>query len=168
LAVSLPHQTTGDLITAAIWNAQVDAINTAKSFADDVKIGMPFLFGGSALYPTINTAYPTGATLDKLAPSTGVLNLDAANLSGATYALEAILAVEGGATVSLALVNLTDGAPNTAIVTITSTSATGAKVTSGTITFATPGAAKDYAVKIKSSNAADRAYAWGIRLIRTS
>ena len=76
-----------------------------------------------------------------------------------------MLRTEGG-TVTAALVNLTD-APTTALVTISSTSTTGVQVTSGAITFAAPGTAKDYAVKLQVSDG-HYAWGWGFELIRSN
>lgn len=143
-------------------------ISSAGTAASVDLTAMPYQFGGSALYPTVNTTYPAGATYDKLSPSSGVLSIDSAILAGGTYKLEAVLAVEGAATVTLALVNLTDGAPDTPMVTVTSTSATGERVLSSAITFAGAGSAKVYGVKLKSSSASFRAWAWAVRIIRTS
>jgi hypothetical protein len=152
----------GQLMTAAFWNTYVrDDETYLFDFSQNILSNLPFYFGGSAAAPTVNTTFPSGATLDKLAPDTGVFSCPA-SLPAGTYKLEAILAAEGGATVSLELVNLTD-APDTAVVTITSTSATGQKVQSSTVTLV---ASKDFGVKRKSSSAASRAWAWAIRLVR--
>lgn len=130
--------------------------------------GLPFVFGGSALMPVTQTAFPSGGTCDMLAPDTGVFWLDSANLpTGGTVVLEAVLAVEAGGTVTLSLVNLND-APDTPMVNITSTSATGARQVSAAITFASAGVVRAYGVKIKTSDAAKRAWAWGIRLVPTA
>lgn len=127
---------------------------------------LPHEFGGSAGNPTTNASYPTGATFDKLSPNTDVVVFDSANLPAGTYKLQAMLAVDNVAnTVTLGFFNLTDGSPNTPLVEITSTSATGAQVTSGSITLAAGGAAKTYGVKVKVS--AGQGWAWGVRLIRT-
>ena len=67
-----------------------------------------------------------------------------------------------------ALVNLSDGSPETEIVTITSTNTTGEIVTSSAITFATAGATKNYGVKLKSANSATYVTAWGLELVRTA
>lgn len=153
-----------DNVEAEVKSASNPTITT-KSIIDNVMAGIPFLFGGTALYGVLQAAYPSGASFDKLAPNTSVWHVDASLLTG-TYKLEAILAAETPATISLALVNLSDGSPDTAIVTITSASTTGQRVQSGAITFAAPGVAKDYGVKIKTDDATKRGYAWGIRVIR--
>ena len=115
-----------------------------------------------------DTSYPSGTTVDKLAPGTKILPLDSADVTG-TWALRGMLKNDGGSvTATAALVNLTDGSPDTAIVTIASTSATGAVVTSSAISFASSGASKDYAVKLKTSNASNFVTAWGLELVRTA
>lgn len=159
-------QTIYNNIDTEVKSASFPSVTT-KSVQDNVMAGIPFNFAGSANVGTLLTAFPSGATGDKLAPNTGIWNVDSVLLTG-TYKLEAVLASEGGATVSLELVNLTDGSPDTALVTITSTSATGQRVQSSAITFAGAGAAKDYGVKLKSSSGASHAWAWSIRVIRTA
>ena len=115
-----------------------------------------------------DTGYPSGTTVDKLAPGTKILPLDSADVTG-TWTLRGMLKNDGGSvTATAALVNLTDGSPDTAIVTIASTSATGAVVTSSAISFASSGASKDYAVKLKTSNASNFVTAWGLELVRTA
>lgn len=118
-------------------------------------------------------AYPAGATFDKLAPGTGVIYIDSADLQGGTFALEAILKVwNGTAKPKIALFNLTDGAPNTVCagseVEGSAGNTTGERVRSGSITFAAAGAPKTYGVKVKTDEAAGEVSAWGIRLVRTS
>lgn len=128
---------------------------------------LPHYFGGSAQANISQAAYPAGATFDKLAPNTDVVVFDSAVLPQGTYKLQAMLQVDNGAnTVTLGIMNLTDGAPNTALVEITSTSTTGEQKTSTGITFAAGGASKTYGIKIKVSGG--NAWAWGIRLIRTA
>lgn len=126
--------------------------------------GDAFLFGGDAASPLTNIAYPVGNGFDKLHAGTSVMSLDSAQLAG-TYELEAMLAGDGASTVSVALVNLDDGAPDTPLVSV-STNSTGARQRSGAITFAAPGAAKSYGIKAKIDTGSG--YAWGVRLIRVS
>jgi hypothetical protein len=71
-----------------------------------------------------------------------------------------------GGTVTAALVNLSDGSPDTPIVTIAGSSATGDRQVSSSITFAGSGAAKNYGIKVKVSAGSGRA--WMFRLVRTS
>lgn len=145
---------------ATVWTQDNIA---ATHLAQSGGLGEVFSFGGSDTVYTANVAYPAGATLDKLHSGTGVWNVDSATLPG-TYRLEGVLRGAGGATVTVALVNLDDGAPDTAIVTIASNSATGARVQSGNIAFAAGGSAKNYGVKIKVD--VGTGYAWGIRVVR--
>lgn len=142
--------------------------NTVSLYRN-VIAGVPIKpFGGHVTLFRKDTSYPVGATADKLAPNTRIWALDSANLPDGVYKLEAMLAVDNAAaTVTLALVNLTD-ASETEMVTITSTSTTGALVRSSAITFAAAGVTKNYGVKIKTSNATHGAYAWGIEVIRES
>ena len=127
-------------------------------------VGETKFLGGSPAIVIADSAYPTGATGDTLAPGTVRLPLDSGDLTG-TWQLRGMLKTEGG-TVAAVLVNLTD-APDTALVTISSASTTGAQVTSGAITFAAAGTAKDYAVKLQVSDG-HYAWGWGFELIRSN
>ena len=127
-------------------------------------LGEIFFMGGDPNSPVTRTSYPTGATYDNMHAGSSLFNVDSANLSG-TYVLQAMLLGNGG-TITLALVDLDDGAPDTPLVTVASNSATGALVISGAITFAAGGAAKNYGVKAKVS--AGSGYAWGARIVRTA
>jgi hypothetical protein len=125
-------------------------------------------FGGDSVSQITATSYPTGTTIDKTHAGTSVLSLDSTNLPAGTYALEGMLLAGGGATVTAALVNLTDGSPNTAMAgsEIASTSTTGERKISSSITFAAAGSAKDYAIKVKVSTGFG--YVWGLKLRRTA
>jgi hypothetical protein len=146
-----------------LWTQDnVQAITLAQSL-----IGENLPFFGSSVEGVNDTSYPSGATVDKLAPGTKILPLDSTNVAG-TWALRGMLKNDGGTvTVTAALVNLTDGSPDTAIVTITSTSAVGELVTSSAVTFAASGASKDYGIKLTTSNVSNLAWAWGLELVRT-
>lgn len=124
-----------------------------------------FCFEGNEFSPITSTSYPAGATLDKIAAGTTVLPIDSANLVG-TYALRGELMSVLGVTVSASLVNLSQGSPDTPIVTITSTDTTGEIKTSTNITFAASGVSRSYAVKVKVSSGTG--YGWGFNLVRTS
>lgn len=120
---------------------------------------------------SVGNAYPAGATFDKLVPGSGVLYIDSADLQGGTFALEAIVKVWNGTAIpTIALFNLDDGAPNTALagsaVAGPAGNQTGNRVRSGAITFAAAGAPKTYGVKIKTDEVAGEASAWGIRIVR--
>ena len=104
------------------------------------------VFGGDENVPITNTTYPSGTTWDTCAAGTSWLSIDSANLVG-TFALEGMMQGVSGVTVTAALVNLTDGAPDTPLVTIASSSSTGERQVSGAITFAAAGASKTYAIK---------------------
>ena len=151
-----------DASHAPIWT--VDGI-ASTALASNNLGGTLFVFGGEEETPVVVTSYPSGATYDKCHPDTAWVSVDSANLVG-TYQLQAMLKVTGGNTVTLALVNLSDGNPNTPIVTISSTSATGERQISSGVTFAAAGSVKTYAVK--SLVTAGVGYAFGIQLIRTA
>ena len=155
-------------------DAEVKSTNyptvTTKSITDVVMASTIFHFGGSEATYRRNTALPTGSTLDLIAPGTGVWNIDSAFLTG-TFRWEAVLSAEGAGTVTIsaALVNLTDD-PNTAMAnsTITTTTVTGARVRSGILSFAPAGTAKDYGIKLWTSNAAIGGRVNWARMIRTA
>ena len=114
------------------------------------------------------TAYPSGATGDVIVPGSKLLSLLNTNMTG-TWELEGMLRIdgtEGSEKVTVAFINLTD-APTPALVEIDSTSTVGARdVSAEGITFAT--GTKTYGCKIKSNDALNYAYAWGLSLVRTA
>ncbi len=124
---------------------------------------------GSVFYPMgaeqetviTDTVYPSGATFDKCVPDTSFFAIDSANLVG-SYALQSMMKSIGGATITLSLVNLSDGAPDTPIVSVTSTSALGEQQTSTAITFAAGGASKNYGLKAVTSSSSGSVWACGI------
>jgi len=130
--------------------------------------GVAYTFGGSEFSPITATSYPSGATYDKCLADSAWWSINSASLTG-TYKLQGMLLYVPGSvsdSVSVALVNLTDGAPDSAIVELNSTSLTGALVTSSAITFASPGSAKTYAIKGKVT--AGSGAAWGLSIVRTA
>ncbi len=139
----------------------ISAVNAGTSGLGDI-----FFFGGDPNVPVVLTSYPSGATYDKLHGGTAIYNIDSANLVG-TYVLEAMLLSVSGATVTAAIVNLDDGAPDTPLATATSVSTTGERVQSGSITFAAAGIAKNYGIKVKAS-ASTGGFVWACRLVRTA
>ena len=158
-AASYKFQLT-DAREVTIWTQDnIQATQLSQSLVGETKF-----LGGSPAIVIADSAYPTGATGDTLAPGTVRLPLDSGDLTG-TWQLRGMLRTEGG-TVTAALVNLTD-APDTALATISSASTAGAQVTSGAIAFAAPGTAKDYAVKLQVSGG-HYAWGWGFELIRTN
>lgn len=120
---------------------------------------------GSPDSPITATSYPSGTTFATCHAGTLWFTIDAANIPSGTYALEGMMLASGG-TVTAALVNLSDGAPDTAMVTIASTSSTGERQQSSAITFAASGASKTYGVKVKVS--AGYGLVWALRLVRIS
>lgn len=142
---------------------------TTKSVIDNRMAGGVIMLGGSMAYRR-NTSMLTGSTYDNIAYGTGVWKVDSALLTG-TYRWEAVISYEpgGSATVSAALVNLTDD-PNTQLSgsLITTTVQTGALVRSSALTFALPGVAKDYAIKTWTNNASLGCRVVWSRILRTA
>lgn len=129
-------------------------------------LGEVFVFGSNSSASITDLAYPAGATFDKLVPGTGVLNLDSATLAPGTYVLEITGQMAAAGTLTVALVNLDDGAPDTPLVTATLTSLTGERARSGTITFAPSGAAKNYGLKARVT--ANDGFLISARILRTA
>jgi hypothetical protein len=129
-------------------------------------LGEIFVFGGDPNTPVTATSYPVGAGFDKLHGGTSVFNIDSANLAAGTYVIDVMGVVVGVVTLTVAIVDLDDGAPDTPLATATITSTTGARARSGSITFAAAGSAKNYGIKVKISGGSG--YAWGARLMRTA
>lgn len=133
-------------------------------------------FGGdsrSYLLPSSSDAYPSGATFDKLVPGSTVLYVDSADLQGGTFVLEATAKVKSaGARAKVALFNLDDGAPDTALtgseITFTADNTTGERKRSGTVTWPAAGASKQLGVKVTANSTSIPAAAWGCRIVRTS
>lgn len=126
--------------------------------------GTAFAMGGDPNSPIMDTSYPSGTTFDKCAAGTAWQSIDSANLVG-TFALEGMLLASSG-TITVALVNLTDGSPDTPIALIQSTSTTGERQRSSAITFAASGASKTYALKAKVS--AGYGFQWDAAIVRTA
>jgi hypothetical protein len=139
----------------------VTATNTGLSGLGEITV-----FGGLAASPVTVTTYPSGATYDKLHPGTGVYFIDSATLTPGTYVIEATGTTSVGNTITLAIVNLDDGAPDTPLATLTISSATGARGRSLSIAFAAGGTAKTYGIKSKMD--AGTGFAWNVRLLRTA
>lgn len=145
-----------------VWESDpVQATHTNQALLGDV-----FVFGGDSTSPITATSYPAGTTFDTCHAGTSWISLDSGNLPSGTYVLEGMLLSVGGDDVTAGLVNLSDGSPETPLVEIASTSLTGERKRSGTITFPTAGASKTFAVKVKT--AAGSGFAWGLRLLRTA
>lgn len=127
--------------------------------------------GGDANTYVVGNAYPVGATLDKIVNGSATWLIDSADLQGGTFALEGHVKVTaGGITPTIALFNLSDGAPNVALagseVAGSAGNTTGERIRSGAITFPAAGAAKQLAVKVKTDNAAGESIVWGLRIVR--
>ncbi|MCR4374154.1 MAG: hypothetical protein NUW22_04835 [Acidobacteria bacterium] len=150
-----------DADLATIWTQD----NISSVALGQSVLGEVFTFGGEASTPITDTTYPSGATYDKLMSGSAILSVDSANLVG-TYAIAGMLLSNAGVTVTVALVNLSDGSPDTPIATISSTHATGERVISGAITFPAAGASKNFGIKAKVSSGT--AFGWALSLQRLS
>ena len=149
-----------DSLSSLIWTQD----NIASIGSSQNALGEIFSFGGDSATPVTDTSYPSGATYDKLAAGTAIYSVDSTDLSG-TYALVAMMAAPSAQTITTAIVNLADGAPDTALATCSTTDATGVRVQSGAITFATAGVAKTYGVKIFVTGGTG--FGWAFSIVRT-
>ena len=172
-----------------VFDAEVASGNaptvSVRSLIDNAMAGLPFTFGGSDTMGVSDVGYPVGSTpFDAtngngiVAPNTRIFRVDSALLLEGTYCLEAMLGAQyfnvspgtsqpAAPTAALGLFNVTD-APEVPMVELTAASYAGVLVRSGAITFPSPGATKDYAVKLKwaSGSSGIAVRAWGIRLVR--
>lgn len=128
-------------------------------------LGTVFDFGSNSAAVVTQTSYNSGATFDQLQPGSSVWNVDPATLSG-TYVLEAQGVQDTAGTLTVALVNLSDGSPDTPIATVAITSTTGERGQSAAIVFPAGGAAKNFGIKPKVS--ANSGFVIGARIVRTA
>lgn len=145
---------------ATVWGPTT--VPSSSLASANIGQGPPFF--GSAESPITGTSYPTGTTYASMHAGTAIIPIDSANLDG-TYKLRGMLLSPGGTTVSVILVNLSDGSPETALATISSVSTTGEVQTSGAITFPAAGATKNYGLKAKVTSGTG--FAWALELIRS-
>ena len=141
-----------------VWTADNIASTGLAGSSTDLTV-QPLYGDGTS--PISATSYPSGTTYAELQVGTLIFNIDSASLVG-DYALECMMLGSGG-TVSAALMNLSDGSPDTALVTISSASSVGERQISSTITFAASGSAKNYGVKTKVSAGVGFVWACGIK-----
>lgn len=159
---------TADIAITFSWSLTYVALNIVEL--------QYFMFGGdsrSFTRPSGSDSYPSGATFDKLVPGSTVWEIDSASLAGGTFVLEAIACVEtAGARAKVCVVNLSDGAPDTALtgseISFTADNLTGERKVSSAITFPAGGAAKKLGVKVTANSTTVGAAAWGCRIVRTS
>jgi hypothetical protein len=122
-----------------------------------------FVFCSNSAALVTNTTYTSGATFDKLHPGSSVWAFDSD--APGTYELEINGVMSAAGTLTVALVNLSDGAPDTPIATAFITSTTGARAVSGTVTFPAGGTTKVYGIKAIVS--ANSGFVTGARMNRT-
>jgi hypothetical protein len=144
----------------------MDPVNAVASAAGAGSgLGEVFSFGSNSSAAIANTTYAVGATYDFLQPGTSVFVADSATLVG-TFIIRATGLCTPTGTLSVSLVDLDSGAPNTPIATCTITSATGAVADSGAIAFGAPGVARHYGIKCLVS--ANTGFLIGVELVKTA
>lgn len=153
-----------DALGVVQWT--VDPVSaTANAAGAGSGLGEIFAFGSNSSSPITALAYNAGATFDKLQPGSSVFAEDSANLTG-TYAIQATGVQTTAGTLSVSLMDLSSGAPDTPIATCTITSLTGQVATSGPITFGAPGVVRNYGLKCLVS--ANAGFLFGVALIKTA
>jgi len=159
-----------ETIKAVVYNSQdvlQDTYDPIASTALSSSLGgAAFTFGGNDFYPVTNTSYPSGTTVATLHPGSSFFTIDSNDLVG-TYQLQGMLQAGASETVSAGLFNLSDGAPDTPLVQISSSDNNGELQASSAITFAAGGTAKTYAVKTKTDTGTI-SYVWSLALVRTA
>jgi hypothetical protein len=137
----------------------------ASAVGSSAGLGEIFTFGSNSSAGIAQLAYPAGATFDMLQPGSAVFQVDAANLVG-TYVLQVTGMMVGVGQLSVSLMDLTSGSPDTPIATATLTSTTGAVATSGPITFGAAGIVRQYGLKTLVT--AGTGFLIGASLVRTA
>ena len=165
------YQPTDSLLKMIVKDADgnvlmtVDPIAPTAGASGSGATSAAFTFGGDDFFPVTATAIPSGTTVAVIHPGSSFFTEDSANLVG-TYTLQGMMQAGTGETITAALVNLSQGSPDTAIVSMTSTDTAGELKVSGTITFAASGTARTYAVKTYVASGTP-SYAWSFQLMRS-
>jgi hypothetical protein len=129
--------------------------------------GQAFYFGGQSSSPITATSYTAGALYTALHPGTNIWSVDPDELQG-TYRLTAVGVGDVAGSITVALVNLSDGDPDTPVSTVVLNSTTGEWEQSGSdITFPVGGATKQFGIKTKITAPVTSGFAWAISVVRT-
>lgn len=131
---------------------------------DSGSAGTSFTFGGAESFPVTVTALPSGTSVATIHPGTSFFTVDSNDLVG-DFGLQGMLQAGTGETITASLVNLSQGSPDTPIVSIASSNTAGELQVSGAITFAAGGTARTYAVKTKTATGV-ASYGWAFSLVR--
>ena len=155
----------------AVWytsaDVLVDSVDPIGSVAINASLGgASFTFGGDDSFPITVTSLPSGTTVATIHPGTSFFSIDSNDLIG-DYVLQGMLQAGTAETVTASLVNLSQGSPDTALVSIASTATAGELQQSAVITFAAGGTERTYAVKTKTATGV-ASYGWGFSLVRTA
>ncbi len=143
----------------------VDPIASAEAASSSGNITV-FSFGGDDYYPITATSIPTGTTVAASHPGTSFFTIDSDDLPG-SVTLQGMLQAGSGETVTASLVNLSQGSPNTPMVSIESTSTAGELQTSSVISFPAGGTDRTYAVKTFTATGV-ASYGWSFALVRSA
>jgi hypothetical protein len=144
----------------------VDPVSSTAAGAGPGGVGAEiYSFGSNSSVVITDTTYPSGATFDKLQPGTGVWLVDPATLTG-TYVLEVTGVMTLAGTLTVALMNLDGGAPDTPIAAATVTSLTGEVAQSAAIVFPAGGTTVHFGIKTIVS--ANDGFLRSARIVRTA
>lgn len=160
LTYKLIGKTAAGVVVPGIGGDQIGGAPEASG------LGSVFNFGGASGAPITNLDYLPGPGFETLHPGTAVYPVDSGTLPAGVYVIQLTGLCYPTGTLTVAIVNLTDGAPDTPLATAAITHATGAVGTSGPITWPAPGTVKQYGIKPRVS--LPTGYAWGIALVRQS
>lgn len=156
-----------NIIKAVVYNSAMVLQATYDPIASNaLNTGISIIpFGGDDSFPIVATSLPSGTAVSTLHPGTSIWPIDSADLVG-TYYLVGMLQAGAAETVTASLVNLSQGSPDTAIVSISSTDTAGEFASSGAVTFAAAGALRSYAIKTKTATGV-ASYGWNFALTRS-
>lgn len=149
--------------SVTLWT--VDPVTPVN--AGNVGLGEFFNFGGAGNSPITAAAYFTGSTLQTLHPGSAMWNVDTLNIPPGNYKVEGDGIQTSGTNFTCGLMNLSDGAPDTPLVTMVFTSTTGERILSNGVTLATGGSAKNYGIKCLKTGGGT-GYGWGFKIVRVS
>lgn len=151
-----------DALGVVQWS--VDPVASVGLSAGGGDVLQAFEFGGDGASPVTATTYPSGSSVQQTHAGTALLVIDPANLPAGTYGISAMILEAGGATVSVALVDLLGGAPDVPLAVASGSSVTGGRIVSGSITFPSGGVPHTFAIKAQTS--AGAAFVWAAQLQR--
>lgn len=145
-----------------VWT--VDPVTPPNLIVPTADTFQLFEFGGNSATSFSNTSYPAGAGFDKTHAGTAALAIDPVNIPSGSYFLRAMFI---GSQVSVSIMDLSAGSPDTPLATAgpgTSTPAPGL-MQSGLITFPAGGSTHRFGIKVKLGSGSGTV--WGVKLSKS-